>query len=231
MKIDYPKIVRPLKQKKTETKKLGRGYMASRSIEGSDIHVTKWVDNSVVSVASTVYGIDPLTKALRYSSVEKKKNEISRPLVVAKYKQGMGGVDRVDENISLYRIGMRGKKWWSCIFTWMIDVAIQNAWQLHRVEHPDIPHLDFRREIALYYCRRYGVPPKSTGNRKRKISEDDSANIRFDNVCHWPRYAQKRRRCAGEACKSSIITMCGKCDVGLCIQCFESYHSYVKFRK
>lgn len=221
----------PLKQKKKETAKLGRGFMTSKSVKGSDIHVTKWVDNAVVSVASTVYGMNPVTKALRYSTVEQKKVEVPRPLVVAKYNQSMGGVDRMDENISLYRIGIHGKKWWSCIFTWMIDVAIQNAWQLHRVAHPEMPQLDFRREITLYYCRHYGVPPKSTGNRKRKVAEQDPTNVRFDKLSHWPRNIAKRRRCAEVTCQSSPSTICGKCDVGLCIKCFESYHTIEKFKQ
>lgn len=221
----------PLIEDKKKTAKLGRGYMTSKSIQGLDIHVTKWVDNAVVSVASTVYGVDPATTALRYSSVEKKKIEVPRPLVVAKYNKSMGGVDRMDENISLYRIGIHGKKWWSCIFTWMIDVSIQNAWQLHRVAHPEMPQLDFRREIALYYCRHYGVPPKSTGNRKRKIAEADSSSLRFDNLSHWPRHIAKKRRCAAETCRSTGRTMCTRCNVGLCIKCFESYHSLEKFKQ
>lgn len=221
----------PLKQDKKQTAKQGRGFMTSKSIEGLDIHLTKWVDNSVVSVASTVYGMNPVTKALRYSSADQKKVEVPRPLVVAKYNQCMGGVDRMDQNISLYRVGIHGKKWWSCIFTWMIDVALQNAWQLHRVAFPDLPQLDFRREITLFYCRHYGVPPKSTGNRKRKMSECDSKSIRFDNISHWPRCIPKRRRCAADNCHASPKTICGKCDVGLCTKCFESYHTFEKFKQ
>lgn len=220
----------PLKEKKKETIKRGRGFMTSKSIEGLDIHITQWVDNSVVRVASTVFGMDPITTALRYSTVEKKKVEVPRPFVVSKYNKSMGGVDRMDENVSLYRIGIHGKKWWSCIFTWMIDVCIQNGWQLHRIAHPEMPQLDFRREIALYYCGHYGVPPKSTGNRKRKIELDDYSSLRYDNLSHWPRRS-KRRRCALETCKSSMRTMCGKCNVGLCIDCFESYHSLEKFKQ
>lgn len=204
--------------------------MTSKSIEELDIHVTQWVDNSVVRVASTVFGMAPMTTALRYSKVEKKKVEVPRPFVISKYNKSMGGVDRMDENISLYRIGIHGKKWWSCIFTWMIDVSIQNGWQLHRVAHPEMPQLDFRREIALYYCGHYGVPPKSTGNRKRKIESDDYSSLRYDNLSHWPRRS-KRRRCALETCKSSMRTMCAKCNVGLCIDCFESYHSLEKFKQ
>lgn len=205
--------------------------MATTSISKSDVHVTQWVDNSVVRVASTCFGMKPTAAALRYSSVEKKKVEVQRPLAVCKYNKSMGGVDRMDENVSLYRISIHGKKWWSTIFTWMVDVSIQNAWQLHRVAHPEMPQLDFRREIALYYCGHYGVPPKSTGNRKRKFEDDDYASPRYDNVSHWPRHMSKRRRCALESCQSSMRTICTKCNVGLCVNCFESYHSFIKYKK
>lgn len=118
----------PLKQKKKITKKLGRGYMAGKSVHGSHLHLTNWVDNSVVSVASTVYGMNPITKALRYSAEQKAKVEVPRPFVVAKYNQFMGGVDRMDQNISLYRIGIHGKKWWSSIFTWSARYDNLNHW-------------------------------------------------------------------------------------------------------
>lgn len=219
----------PLKEKKKDVVKKGRGFISSKSIEGQDIHVTQWVDNSVVRVASTVFGRHPTTPALRYSAIEKKKVEVPRPFVVANYNKNMGGVDRMDENVSLYRIGIHGKKWWSCIFTWMVDVCIQNGWQLHRVAHPEITQLDFRREIALYYCGHYGVPPKSTGNRKRKRESEDYSSLRYDNLSHWPQRS-KRRRCALENCKGSVRTKCGKCNVGLCIDCFECYHSFQKFK-
>jgi len=39
----------------------------------------------------------------------------------------MGGTDRMDENIAMYRIGIRGKKWWWPLFTWLLDAAIHNA--------------------------------------------------------------------------------------------------------
>ncbi|KAJ6639409.1 PiggyBac transposable element-derived protein 2, partial [Pseudolycoriella hygida] len=199
----------PLKEEKKETIKRGRGYMASKTIQGLDIHLTQWVDNSVVRVASTIFVMEPITPALRYSSVEKAKVEDPRPFVVSKYNKSMGGVDRMDQNMSLYRINIHGKKWWSCIFTWMIDVSIQNAWQLHRIGHPEMPPLDFRREIALYYCGHYGVPPKSTGNRKRKVEPEDYSSLRYDNLRHWPRQTSKRRRCALETSNGKRLTVHG----------------------
>lgn len=47
----------------------------------------------------------------------------------------MGGVDRMDQNISQYNIGIEGKKWYSSIVIYIIDLAVQNAWQLHRMNN------------------------------------------------------------------------------------------------
>jgi hypothetical protein len=35
----------------------------------------------------------------------------------------MGGVNRLDENVDNFRVGLRGKKWWSPIFAFGIDAA------------------------------------------------------------------------------------------------------------
>ena len=44
----------------------------------------------------------------------------------------MGGTDRQDQNVNKHRIAIRGKKWYWCMFTWLIDVTVQNAWLLPR---------------------------------------------------------------------------------------------------
>jgi len=43
------------------------------------------------------------------------------------------------------------KKWYSCIVSYSIDLAVQNAWQLHKL-HTEKPMdlLAFRRHIAIY---------------------------------------------------------------------------------
>lgn len=186
------------------------------------------VDNSVVTVASTVHGVNPKSNATRYSREARKKIVVPRPCSVTEYNKYMCGVDRFDQNISLYRIKCRGKKWWSCIFTWLIDACLQNAWLLHRKVHQKMTQFEFRRQVAIYYCNHFGEASKSSGPRSahRKAYDETSVRytLRFDQVGHFP-IASSRRRCAGELCKSSIRTACVKCDVGLCIPCFASYHT------
>ena len=57
----------------------------------------------------------------------------------------------MDLNLSLYRVGIRGKKWWFPIFTWLIDTACQNDWLLHNSEKEKKTNLDFRRYVVNHY--------------------------------------------------------------------------------
>lgn len=90
------------------------------------------------------------------------------PSVIEAYNRNMGGTDRINQNVNVYRISIRGKKWrWWCLFTWLFDVSVQNAWRLVRNSGTDIDHLSFRREIDMSYLRRYKLEPKN--NREKTI--------------------------------------------------------------
>lgn len=210
-------------------KKTKRGHFDYAATDDRKIVVSRWMDNSVVTVASTIHPVFPLSSAQRYSAAEKKKITIKRPRCIEKYNQFMGGTDQMDSNINVYRVGLRGKKWWWPIFTWLLDAAIQNAWVLYRIHHPETPQLEFRREIAQTYLKKFQNLPKSSG-RPATYSKDSkiSPDIRLDRVDHLVQYIpnNKRRRCVGHNHKgSSVRTQCRKCDVGLCIDCFVDFHT------
>lgn len=44
----------------------------------------------------------------------------------------LGGVDKLDYNMALYRISIRGKKCFSAVLSYILDIILHNAWQLHR---------------------------------------------------------------------------------------------------
>jgi hypothetical protein len=143
----------------------------------------------------------------------------------------MGGTDRMDENISMYRIGNRGKKWWRPLFTWLIGASIHNAWILAKGAGSEVPHLEFRREIVRTYLTRYQIPPKGPGRpaASHASSTDGrvSDEIRYDGLHHfvYPTEDGKRRRCAGDGCATVGRAECRKCGVGLCVPCFAPFHS------
>ncbi len=83
----------------------------------------------------------------------------------------------MDENVYLYRIGIRGKKWWWSIFTWLIDAMGHNAWILYRKSSiSSIKQLEFRRVITQTYLSRYSNPPKATG--RVPTSNGSSSGVR-----------------------------------------------------
>lgn len=136
----------------------------------------------------------------------------------------------MDENVSMYRIGIRGKKWWWPLFTWLIDVSVHNAWVLMKQTGVAMPQLEFRRQIAQTYLTRFKAPPKGPG--RPSISRGSAADsrvldeLRYDGLNHlvFPTVDSKRRRCAGHGCSSVGRTECRKCDVGLCVSCFAEFH-------
>ena len=69
-------------------------------------------DNSVVTVISNFYGVEPMQSASRWSQKESKRINIPQPYAIKQYNQTMGGVDRLDQNVEDYRSGIRSKKWW-----------------------------------------------------------------------------------------------------------------------
>lgn len=98
------------------------------AIEKNDgILLVRWMDNAVVTLAST----EPIIVIRRYFQKLKKYVNVKRPKVIAQYNQYMGGTDQMNQNIGKYRIGVRGKKWCWPLFTWLLDVAINNSWTLY----------------------------------------------------------------------------------------------------
>ena len=59
----------------------------------------------MVTVASEFVGKMPLRKAHVYVKAQKGRAEIDQPQSIFLYNKGMGGVDRLNQNISSYIIG------------------------------------------------------------------------------------------------------------------------------
>ena len=73
--------------------------------------ICRWKDNAVVTLAFNVVTDKPIQKTNCWSVKDKKKIVITQLKIVRNYNYHMGGVDRLDQNISCYRISLRKKKW------------------------------------------------------------------------------------------------------------------------
>lgn len=212
-----------------------RGYHENCISKEDGVLVLKWKDNSVVSIASNCVGVEPISNVKRYSQKEKKIIHVPCPQIIGEYNRSMGGVDRLDENVEMYRIHIRNKKWYWALFSWLLDVSTHNAWLIARRTGKKLTQLEFRREIVQVYLTRYGNPPKGGGRPAVSLSSANSSRvsdaIRFDETNHLIQKIEKKRRCAGDGCNkktSAVRTQCGKCNVGLCVECFEGFHKTKK---
>ena len=78
----------------------------------SNVTLVRWKDNKVVTVASTLYGKEPMKRARRYIKDQGGRVETDQPNAISFSNKTMYGVDRMDQNIGAYMINIRNKKWW-----------------------------------------------------------------------------------------------------------------------
>ena len=116
---------------------------------------------------------------------------------------------RSDQNIAKYKVKIRGMKWYSSFIGYVIDAALNNAWQLHRIccHDAQVDLLAFRRYVACVYLES-NADTSSQGRRSRRLETES----RFDMIGHWIIHQDKRTRCA--LCHSQTNTRCEKCQKG-----------------
>ena len=118
-----------------EFKTKDRGYHETIVTKDKTQIVTRWNDNAVVTLASSILGDLPLATAKCFSrkgGQSGKKIEVSQPNIVHQYNNKMYGVDRFDQNVNHLRVSIGGKKWYWSIVTWLLNVTVHNARQLHK---------------------------------------------------------------------------------------------------
>lgn len=218
----------PLKTVK-EVEKLPRGTYDEQLEVNNDILAVRWNDNRPVTVATNYDTIAPMASVQRWSKEKKEKVSVQQPLLIRNYNKFMGGVDKHDWLLEKHAIAIRGKKWYWCLFTRMIDMAVVNACTIFKLMHgPNSTSMkDFRRAIAVSYLKLghgtrvlRGRPLSLPLTSRARISDD----IRYDRKDHVIQKRDKQRRCQFPDCKGKPLTYCAKCNVTLCTSCFPKFH-------
>lgn len=215
-----------------EMKKTKRGSYDYATDVKSGLLVVRWNDNSIVNLVSNKVGVHPIQTARRWSRAEKKKVDVPQPFLIRHYNRTMGGVDRMDQNIEKYRVGIRSKKWWWSIFIYCIDLSVQQAWHLYRQTETSaeksLDLLAFRRAVAkVYLDRARSAPdaPRLHPGRGRPVALDKRvpAAVRYDRTDHlitpWP----TQLRCSH--CGLKTKHRCMKCQTGVHDRCFKDFHT------
>ena len=97
----YGQIVSQIFQ--CQMKKKGRGNYEQRvtSLSGVEVRAVKYFDKRPVMFETTYASVEPIIEKLKYDSKQRKK--IPVPTIASLYNKHMGGVDRLDHLIALYR--------------------------------------------------------------------------------------------------------------------------------
>ena len=147
------------------------------------------VNNKKSDVTLVHYGKEPMKRARLYIRDQGRRVEIDQPNEIYFYNKTMGGVDRMGQNIGAYMINIRNKKWWWPLFRFCVDLVVNNAFQIYRLEplnqgQKRLDLLGFRIEIAQVYHARFRseknllvIFPKNT--------QRDNLDIRYDGIDHW----------------------------------------------
>ena len=200
-----------------DMKKQARGISDVVNDKKSKVTLVLWKDNEVVTVASTLHGKEPMKRARCYIKDQGSRVEIDHPNAISFYNKIIGGVDRMDQNFGAYMINICNKKLWWPLFQFCVDLAVNNAFQLYRLERLDL--LRFRREIVQVYHARFQsektlpvIFPKNT----QRVNLD----IRYDGIDHCIAKGNQRQ-CA--KCSKTSKYFCEKCNVGLHPDCFKDF--------
>ncbi|RZF47290.1 hypothetical protein LSTR_LSTR009781 [Laodelphax striatellus] len=70
-------------------KKESRGHCESAIVKEDGVLIAKWVDNSVVAMASNCLGVEPKSQVRRYSQKEKRTIQVQRPYLFSEYNNKM----------------------------------------------------------------------------------------------------------------------------------------------
>lgn len=132
---------------------------------GVDVSIVVWKDNKSVRLVSTYVGILPFIKSNdetqigkipRYDKQERGYVDVDCPHIIKEYNRHMGGVGLLDGLVGRYRIHTKSKDVILRLFYHLIDVAVVNAYVLHkrihsqRLQSSDVPSKDELLELPIF---------------------------------------------------------------------------------
>ena len=83
----------------------------------------------------------------------------TKPLVIHKYNQSMGGVDKADQHAVYYSFGRHSIKWWRKLMFWLFEVAIVNLYIMYKLSvNKPLTYVDYyRQQTVVSLCDRLAI--------------------------------------------------------------------------
>uniref|UniRef100_A0A8D0AN67 PiggyBac transposable element-derived protein domain-containing protein n=1 Tax=Sander lucioperca TaxID=283035 RepID=A0A8D0AN67_SANLU len=209
------RFARPPLQSDKEMAKKPRGSCDEVVSRDGKVALVKWYDNRSVVMASNFVGVGRMNEVQRWDKKKAQFLMVSRPEVVKLYNEAMGGVDLLNQLVSLYRTEIRSNKWTLRMITHAFEMAVVNSWLEYRldakranIQTKDIQDLlHFKMNVAQCLVRvhktvaaKRGRPsmspePQRVPHRPAHRPVQDVRPLRevqYDMVDHMPNYDEKR---------------------------------------
>ena len=147
------KVSKSLRRKDDKIRSLKRGESTERQTRDGKLLATVWKDKKHVHNLSTYY--NPVYNR-RESTVQRKerntegswtRSEFTCPKPIAEFNKYMGGVDRHDHLRSNFSLQRSSTRWWTYFAWFAIDLAVINAFLLHKETHPKAKHKKFHIKV------------------------------------------------------------------------------------
>uniref|UniRef100_A0A672KZ53 PiggyBac transposable element-derived protein domain-containing protein n=1 Tax=Sinocyclocheilus grahami TaxID=75366 RepID=A0A672KZ53_SINGR len=198
----------PLQSDKVMTK-MPRGSCDEAVSRDGKVALVKWFDSRSVVMASNFVGVGTMDEVQRWDKKQGRFLKVSRPEVVKLYNEAMGGVDLLNQLVSLYRTEIRSRKWTLRMITHAFDLAMNVAQCLVSVHKP----------VAAKRGRPSMSPePQPHAHRPRVQDARPLPEVQYDMVDHMPNYYEKTEatRCKRPYCTGKTHVFCDKCNIHLC---------------
>ena len=160
------------------------------------------------------------------------------PQLIKSYNECMGGIDKCNMLLALYRNRMKTRKRYKRILFHLLDLCVANSW-LYKVlvPHHTMQLVDFKLDVAQsLMLQRIAVESyiEPTHGAKFHSAKGVNESARYDLVGHFsvkPKGQKNGQRCKMPGCSRKSLFMCRKCKVYLCItamdgdeDCFYEFH-------
>lgn len=182
-----------------------------------------WKDTKCIVVMSTSHPGHSMNTVLRNckdSDGKHQKIPVPIPEPVYQYNRYMGGVDCSDQLIKYYNVLRQTKKYWKTLFLHSIDIAVVNAYLLHRelVEKP-MSQYEFRESLVRSLTDTCTRPACRQSSDKINI---DHRMVKMESMraCVFCKIANKEIH--------RTTRQCFQCGAPLCFKnrtCFEQWHN------
>lgn len=222
-----------------DDKKLKKGQYDI--VNSNEISISKWKDRGQKCV-NVISNMHDSSCSLTRRDNRGLKEVIKVPISIVDYNNYMGGVDHFDQFHSYYNVAWKSRRWWLKLFYYLFDASIVNSFviyqstcNLHDPKSSNYIHLLFRSILANQLIEDFSSK-KQPGIQKNlhKMPKKKSGKLVVGNQYylqnvgdHMPIKGTYRRcgYCSDKKNQKRSNIICKKCDIALCLECFEPFHN------